>query len=343
MSSLGLAVQPLGVEDSVHRVRRCALLLARKQDCKSFGILAAALETRPMAGGERRNLVEEEQLRVGAAPHVALAALEFQHAADPPPRHPTPQAERFAVAMKFPPAIAEQSASRGCREEVTERIDPILQRHRWSSESTHQCCRAHSANDGQQVIAPQRLHNECGQDSQGGRGAATDGKRQNDRHDNRSRKRIENATDAPRQWNISHQPEPASADRVSHRGHCEDGHPRPECVQLGVHSSCSSKKPPATAPAIEPATMNHQPGTRRSTATATIPPTIQPQARRAPAHSGTSIAAKNAGITRSNPYRAGSTMKPPMKYPMPVAASQPVMIALAAPKYTAMSRPPSER
>jgi hypothetical protein len=118
------------MEDSVHSVRRCALLHARKQDCKSFGIPAAALETRPMAGGKRRDLVEEEQLRVVAAPHVALAALELQHAADPLARHPAPRTERFVVAMEFSAAIAEQSASRGCRKEVTERIDPVWQRHR---------------------------------------------------------------------------------------------------------------------------------------------------------------------------------------------------------------------
>jgi hypothetical protein len=78
--------------------------------------------------------------------------------------------------------------------------------------------------------------------------------------------------------------------------------------------------------------MNHQPGTKRSTTTATIPATTQPEARRAPAHSGTSIAAKNAGITRSSPYRAGSTMNPPRKYPMAADASQPAMITVAAPK-----------
>src|SRR5262245_50121911 len=63
-----------------------------------------------------------------------------------------------------------------------------------------------------------------------------------------------------------------------------------------------------------------------------IPATPQPEARRAPAHSGTSIAAKNAGITRSSPYRAGSTMNPPRKKPLPADAGQPAMITVTAPK-----------
>src|SRR5262249_35969607 len=54
---------------------------------------------------------------------------KFQHAADPLPRHPTPRAQRFVVAMELTAAIAKQGAARSCRKQFTERIDAVLQRH----------------------------------------------------------------------------------------------------------------------------------------------------------------------------------------------------------------------
>src|SRR6202008_48246 len=129
MCPLALAVQSLGMKEPVHRARRCAFRLAREQQRKSFRIAAAALETRPMTGGKRRNFIKKEQLRVVAAPHVALTAFKFQHATDPLPRHPAPRAQRFVVAMEFAPAIAEQGAACSCRKQLTERIDAVLQRH----------------------------------------------------------------------------------------------------------------------------------------------------------------------------------------------------------------------
>ena len=82
---------------------------------KSLRLLAAAFEAGPVAGGERGRLVEEKQLRVIAAPDVALPALEAQHAADPLPRCVAPFRQRPVVAMEFAAAIAEQRAARVSR------------------------------------------------------------------------------------------------------------------------------------------------------------------------------------------------------------------------------------
>ena len=65
-----------------------------------LGILAAAFEARPMTGGQRRRLVEEEQLGVIAAPDVALAIFEVEHAADPLPRGPAPARQRLLVGVE---------------------------------------------------------------------------------------------------------------------------------------------------------------------------------------------------------------------------------------------------
>src|SRR5262249_11587901 len=129
MCPLGLAVQALGVKEPVHRARRCAFPIAREELRKSFGIPAAAVETRPMTGSKCRDFVKKEQLRVVAAPHVALTALEFQHAADPLPRHPTARGQRFVVAVELATAIPKQGAACSCRKQFTEWIDAILQRH----------------------------------------------------------------------------------------------------------------------------------------------------------------------------------------------------------------------
>src|SRR5262245_24484239 len=88
-----------------------------------------AFEAGTVAGGERGRLVEEEQLGVAAAPHVAVASLELEAAANPGARYPAPPRERAIVAMETAAAIAEEHPAGGLREEIAERIDTVGQRH----------------------------------------------------------------------------------------------------------------------------------------------------------------------------------------------------------------------
>ena len=76
MSPFGFAVQPLGVKrsDPLHRPTRALLCLENKM-CEELGVAATTFKTRPMARCKRRHFVEEEQLRVEAAPYIALAIL----------------------------------------------------------------------------------------------------------------------------------------------------------------------------------------------------------------------------------------------------------------------------
>ena len=82
-----------------------------------------------MTGGKRGRLVEEEQLGVALPPDVAVPSLELEDAADPTARHPSAQPERAVVAVKVPPAIAEEQPARGIGEELPERIDAVGERH----------------------------------------------------------------------------------------------------------------------------------------------------------------------------------------------------------------------
>src|SRR6202043_1257933 len=96
---------------------------------KFLGILAAALEAGPMPGRERGRLVEKKQLGVEAAPDVAPAALEIEHAADPLPRRPAPRRQRLGVGVKTAAAIAAERAARRHGKQLAEWSDAILQRH----------------------------------------------------------------------------------------------------------------------------------------------------------------------------------------------------------------------
>ena len=79
---------------------------------ESLRILAPAFKARPVPGGERGHLVEEKQLGVIAAPDVALAALEIQHAADPLPRRPAALGQLSVVGVDAPAAVAHEQAAR---------------------------------------------------------------------------------------------------------------------------------------------------------------------------------------------------------------------------------------
>ena len=105
------------------------LRFAGEQRGEAFRVPAPAFETGPVAGGERRHLVEEEQFGVAVAPDVALAVFEIEPAANPLPRGPAARAERLALVMQPPAAIAHQRAARGRGEQFAEGIDAVLQRH----------------------------------------------------------------------------------------------------------------------------------------------------------------------------------------------------------------------
>ena len=81
-----------------------------------------------MAGGERGRLVEEEELGVALAPHVAPAVLERADADNPVLRRPAAAASVSVVAMQPAAAIAHRAAALGDSVKVAKRIDAILQR-----------------------------------------------------------------------------------------------------------------------------------------------------------------------------------------------------------------------
>ncbi len=119
--ALGFAVEPFGVQDFVHRRRARALGLAGEQRGETLGILAPAFEAGPVAGGQRRHLVEEEQFGVAVAPDLAMAVVEIEPAADPLLRRPAPRRELALVVVNAPAAIAQQRAARGRGDEFAER------------------------------------------------------------------------------------------------------------------------------------------------------------------------------------------------------------------------------
>jgi hypothetical protein len=96
---------------------------------ESLRILAAAFEAGPVSGGERGRLIEEKQLGVIAAPDVALAVLEVEHAADPLPRRPAPLGQPLIVGVDASAAVAYEQAARRRGDQLAERIDAVLQGH----------------------------------------------------------------------------------------------------------------------------------------------------------------------------------------------------------------------
>ena len=92
---------------------------------------APALEAGTMTGGERGRFVEEEQLGIALSPDGALASPEFEPAANPAARDPSPRAEGAIIAMKPAAAIAEEKAAGSIGKELT-RIDS----HDWVAASS---------------------------------------------------------------------------------------------------------------------------------------------------------------------------------------------------------------
>ncbi len=132
MNPLLATVEPLAVQGEVHRVGVGALAQSESvapAGGEIDGVPAAAFEAGAVPSRERRHFVEEEELSVVAAPDVAMPVLEFEHAADPPPRRPAPTGEELVGGVNFPAAIAHEEPARRDSVKLSERIDPILQRH----------------------------------------------------------------------------------------------------------------------------------------------------------------------------------------------------------------------
>lgn len=90
--------------------------------------LALALSAWAVAGGERGSLVEKEQRGVLASWHRRSGApLEVEHADDPAPALVLPQQMIASVVQAA--AVAHECAARLIRDDLAERIDPILEGH----------------------------------------------------------------------------------------------------------------------------------------------------------------------------------------------------------------------
>jgi hypothetical protein len=92
-------------------------------------VLATTKGARAMSGGERGRLVEEEQLGEAAGLHqrLSMPPTELEPAGDPPTSgEPSPDAP--PIVVEAPPVPVDETAVGG-RDELTERRDPVLQRH----------------------------------------------------------------------------------------------------------------------------------------------------------------------------------------------------------------------
>src|SRR5208282_3052375 len=144
MQTFGTALQAFAVQHLVNLAGgRPRAALARLSPClgKGLRIAAAALEAGPMPRRKRSRLVKKKQLGVEAAPDIALAALEVEHAADPLPRCPAPRRQRLRIGVKSPAAVAHEQPARRRGKQLSERSDSILQRHclrcYFSTKSSH--------------------------------------------------------------------------------------------------------------------------------------------------------------------------------------------------------------
>jgi len=126
-SAFGFVIQAFGVKRPIHCTGRCALVLAGKQPGEKFRIAATTFKTWPMPRRKSRHFVEEEQFRIVATPHIALAILEVENAADPLPRCPTPAGQCAIGGVKLAAAIAHQRSARRRRNEFAEGGDAVLQ------------------------------------------------------------------------------------------------------------------------------------------------------------------------------------------------------------------------
>ena len=90
---------------------------------------ATTQRARTMTGGERRHLVEKEELREPTGLHEgrAVPAAEFEAARDPAPAGEAP-ADPALLVVEAPAVPVHQPSALVC-DQVSERRDAVLQRH----------------------------------------------------------------------------------------------------------------------------------------------------------------------------------------------------------------------
>jgi hypothetical protein len=132
MPTLAAAIETFGMQHAVDfgsARRRPAPGRRSEGGGERIRVCAPALEAGTVTGGERGRFVEEEQLGIAPSPYVAMASLEFEPAANPAARDPSPHAEGAIIAMETTAAIAEEKTAGAVGKQPTKRIDPIGQRH----------------------------------------------------------------------------------------------------------------------------------------------------------------------------------------------------------------------
>src|SRR6185312_7295385 len=136
MQALASILQPLAMEHNVHRrrIRSRAAIAGGPGGAKVLGRFAAAEKAGAMSGGERRRLVEEEQLGPTAATHhIPPHALVLADADDPGFRRPAARQQRPRPRSVNDAAIAHEHAALGNGDNLAEGRYAILQRHAGSS------------------------------------------------------------------------------------------------------------------------------------------------------------------------------------------------------------------
>src|SRR5579872_553699 len=121
--------QPIAVQLQIDRICAGWIAEATSPDrAEASKVFAPAFGTRPMAGRERRDFIEEEELGIAVRGHDGPPdALPFQPACDPSPElrvvHDAPR-----VIVEYAAVAHEQAASLE-RGDIAKRRDPVLQRH----------------------------------------------------------------------------------------------------------------------------------------------------------------------------------------------------------------------
>jgi len=148
--------EPLVVQPQVDRVRaRVARVQFAPHGDEAVVVGPPALRARPVAGGERGRLVEEEERRVapGLDDRVAAPAAELEPARDPAPPHERPA--HLSPRVVQAAAVAVDEPARGRRDDLTERRDAVTQRHRHGRVRTPLPARADASPS---APSPHRVH-----------------------------------------------------------------------------------------------------------------------------------------------------------------------------------------
>lgn len=125
-----LARDAVAVQDAVERPDFMGCAMGRvPESAEPPVILSPAFAARPMAGGQRRGLVEKEEFGVSPRCHErATTALEVKQAGDPGVMGPAAAAKGPVFVVKDS-AIAHETAARRMGDNVACRKNPVLQGH----------------------------------------------------------------------------------------------------------------------------------------------------------------------------------------------------------------------